>query len=277
MPRKDKILMLILILFVIFFLFIVYGTKRFDREYDFKIYFFNAGKADAILLSKNKKYILIDSGEESLSNTILEYFHNNGITRLEYLIITHFDRDHVGSASNIIDNIEIGKVLQSNSPKESKYYTNYLNSLTSKKINPITVKGNNELLFDDIKIVVNGPEDTYENNASNNSSLIVSAFYKDNKFLFMGDAENARIKDYISISSETFDFIKIPYHGNYLKRLNNLLSVIKSKYGVMTCSPNEGCESETIKMLNSYNIKYYMTKNGSISVVSNGKDIVIKQ
>ena len=117
---------------------------------------------------------MIDTGEESLSDDILKYFNENNITRLEYLIITHFDKDHVGSAASIIDNIDIGEVLQSNSPKESEYYTNYLTSLANKNINPTTVSGNYELSFEDLTIVVNGPVTIYEKNESNNSSLIVS-------------------------------------------------------------------------------------------------------
>jgi hypothetical protein len=50
---------------------------------------------------------------------------------------------------------------------------------------------------------------------------------------------------------------------------------VKPKYGVMTCSKTEGCESRTIEVLASKNIKYYMTKNGSIRVLSNGEDIKI--
>ena len=277
MSKKEIIVLVITCLLITLFLFIVYGRKKISADYDFKVYFFNAGKADAILISKNDKYILIDTGEQNLSDDILKYFKENNITRLEYLIITHFDKDHVGSASSIIDNIQIGEVLQSNSVKESVYYTNYLNSLASKSIEPIIVSGNYELDFEDLSIVVNGPEKVYESSESNNSSLIVSVTYGDNKFLFMGDSENARIKDFVSSNTETYDFIKIPYHGNYLKRLNSLLDNTTPKYGVMTCSSDEGCEEETLKVLNSNNINYYMTKNGAISVLSNGKDIIIRQ
>ena len=277
MHNKGLIRLVLITALIVLVLTLIYVNKNKERDYDFKVYFFNAGKADAILISKNNKYIMIDTGEESLSDDILRYFKNNNITRLEYLIITHFDKDHVGSASSIIDNIEIGEVLQSNSPKESEYYTNYLNSLSNKSITPITVSGNYEISFEDLEIVVNGSETTYENSESNNSSLIVSVIYEDTSFLFMGDAENARIKDYLSNNKETYGFIKIPYHGNYLKRLDDLLDVVKPTYGVMTCSSSDGCEKETLEVLNSYNIKYYMTKNGSICVLSNGKNIIIKQ
>ena len=275
MHNKGLIAVILIVTAITITIILTYMSKNKEIEYDFKIYFFNAGKADAILLSKNNKYILIDTGEESLSDEILEYFKKNNITRLEYLIITHFDKDHIGSASTIIDNIEIGEVLESNSPKDSIYYANYLNSLSNKSITPKIVSGDYELLFEDLNIIVNGPESIYENSESNNSSLIVKITYNDNKFLFMGDSENARIKDYLKDNTDSYNLIKIPYHGFYLKQLDNLLDIVNPQYGVMTCSKEKGCENDTIELLKKYNIKYYMTKNGSITILSNGKNIKI--
>ena len=45
----------------------------------------------------------------------------------------------------------------------------------------------------------------------------------------------------------------------------------------MTCSSSEGCEDDTIDILEEYNVNYYMTKNGSIIVLSDGNTIKIKQ
>ena len=94
-----KLKIFIIIVFVVIFLIIgvfVYKNGGEEDGYNLKIYFWNAGKADAILISNNDRYIMIDTGEESLSNNILQYFKNNGIEMLDYLIITHFDKDHVG-------------------------------------------------------------------------------------------------------------------------------------------------------------------------------------
>ena len=274
---NKKLLIAIIIITILLITLLIYLINNKKDKYDLKIYFFNAGKADAILISKNNHYIMIDTGEEKSSKEILNYFKNNNITKLDSLIITHFDKDHVGSASQIIDNIEIDKVLQSNVPKESTYYDNYLSSLNNKNISPITVEDTYQIELDDISIDVSGPNKIYEKNDSNNSSLITSFTYKNNSFLFTGDIENDRIKDYIQENSNQYDFIKIPYHGKYLKRLDNLLDNTKPKYGVMTCSNKEGCEEETKEVLNNYNIKYYSTNNGSITVLSNGNKIVIKQ
>ena len=276
MKNNYKLLIILGIIIAIIILFeIIY--KNNNKEYNFKIHFFNAGKADAMIVSIDDKYMMKETGEESLSDEILRYFKNNNITKLEYLIITHFDKDHVGSASKIIDNIEIGSVLQSNYPKDSDYYTNYLTSLENKNITPTTISKDYNISLNNLDITVNGPTKIYDSNESNNSSLIVSIKYNNNSFLFMGDSQNARIKDFIENNTEKYDFLKVPYHGNYQKRLDNLLENTSPKYGVLTCSNTEGCEEETIKLLNNYNVKYYLTKNGSITVLSNGNKIKINQ
>lgn len=275
---KKEIIIVIPILIFILIGFIYFSKKSNETDInDLEIYFFQAGKADAILISKNEKYMLIDTGESTLSTTILNYLKERNINRLDYLIITHFDKDHVGSASTIIDQIEIGEVLQSNVPKESEYYEKYLNSLKEKNITPTTITKEEIYTLSDLEIKVIGTNTIYEKNTSNNSSLIVEITNKNNKFLFMGDCENDRIKDFLTSNEETYDFIKIPYHGNYLKRLEELIDETSPTYGVMTCSKEEGCEEETIEVLNKNNIKYYMTKNGSIRIISNGDKITIKQ
>lgn len=94
----------------------------------------------------------------------------------------------------------------------------------------------------------------------------------------MGDSQNSRIKDYLSEhENKEYSFIKIPYHGNYQKRLNDLLEVTSPKYAVITCSNSEPDISETIELLKKLNIKYYLTYDGSITVKSNGDEIILKQ
>ena len=278
MNKTNIILTIVLLVFLIIVIILTTLSKEEnidESNYDFKIYFFNAGKADAIIISNNNKYIMIDTGEESLSPEILSYFKNNNINELEYLIITHFDKDHVGSAASIINNIKVNNVFQSNYPKDSEYYSNYLNALSNKNITPKTIEGNYEFTLEDLNIVVNGPAKIYDKNESNNSSLIVKINYKNTNYLFMGDAENARLKDYVSEETNTYDFIKIPYHGNYLKRLDDLLEIIKPKYAVITSSNSMRESSETINTLSELGIKYYLTRNGDINIYSDGTSIII--
>lgn len=276
--KKAYIVLLILLLIVTgVVIFVASKSNKQINQNDFKIYFFNAGKADACIISKDGYNVMIDTGEDDLLNSILLYFKNNNIEKLDYLIITHFDKDHVGSASGIIDNIEVLNVLQSNSPKESEYYNDYINSLTNKNIEAKTISGDFEFNLGDLKFVVNGPDKIYEKDESNNSSLITSLVYKNTKYIFMGDAQNDRLKDFISNNFTIYDFVKIPYHGNYQKQLENLLNNIQPEYAVITSSFEEIEDDKMIDLLESINIKYYLTRNGGLTIYSDGEKIEIEQ
>ena len=278
MKGFSKVAIFLVLILLIVALFFLFRSQKIGDDYDFSIYFFNAGKADAIVLSQNNHYVMIDTGEESLSDDILKYFQSHNIEKLDYLIITHFDKDHVGGASTILDKIEVGEVLQSNVRKDSEYYEHYIASLESKGITPVVVSDNYSVSFGDVQGYVNGPTTTYEKNESNNSSLIVSLTYGENHFLFMGDAQNARIRDYNKIDTvSSYDFLKVPYHGHYLSKLDNLLSSKNISYAVITSSDSEMEDAETLELLKSYHISYYLTREGSITVYSNGKKLQIKQ
>ena len=276
---NKKVLLLVgLLIVVLIGISIFVNNNEKNDDQDLNIYFFEAGKADSAIIYNEEFAVLIDTGEKELGDTILDYLNKQGIKKLDYLIITHFDKDHVGSASKIINNIEIGKVIQSNYPKESNVYTKYLESLEQKKITPITLRDNLYLNLGEVQFNIIPPEEEeYSEKPSNNSSLIVSVKYKDNKFLFMGDAENLRIAEYLKTHTDEYNLIKVPYHGHYQVELNSLINIVNPNYAVITSSNEEMEDTETLKILKNNNVIYYVTREGSILVTSDGTNINIKQ
>lgn len=275
---NKKIIILVITLLLVVVCSIIFLISREDTTGKLKIYFFNAGKADSCIIYNDDFAVMIDTGEKELDEEILTYLENNNITKLDYLIITHFDKDHVGSASTIINSIEVDNVIQSNYPKESKVYNKYLSALENKSIDAVTLREDLEFSFGDVYFTINPPlEEVYSNNESNNSSLIVSLKYKNNSFLFMGDAENLRIKEYLSTNNLSYDFLKVPYHGHYQTTLDELIEVIKPKYSVITSSLEEKEDDTTLELLSNIGSKTYLTRNGSILITSDGDTINIKQ
>ena len=102
------------------------AEEKAESKLSLDVYFFAAGKADAILLTTEKSAVLIDCGEKGFGQTILEKLSEKKIDRIDYLIVTHFDQDHVGGAAKVINNFPIGTVLQSNCPKDSEEYEKYV-------------------------------------------------------------------------------------------------------------------------------------------------------
>ena len=63
--------------------------------------FLDVGKADAILLYNGEMAALIDAGENDDGDAVVEAIRARGIERLDLMIITHFDKDHVGGADKV--------------------------------------------------------------------------------------------------------------------------------------------------------------------------------
>ncbi len=271
----NKYNILIGLLFV-FLLVVVLLVSTNIKSTDFNIYFFAAGKADSFIITKDDSVILIDTGEKDLYEDIDIYLKEHNISKIDYLIITHFDKDHVGSAGEVIKNYKVDNVLQSNYPKDSKVYTKYLEALNSKNITPITVRDNMNFTISDISFDIIPPvKEVYEIDPSNNSSLITSITYKDTSYLFAGDIEKDRLEEFNDNNTRVYDFIKMPHHGDYDEGIEELITTIKPKYAVITSSVEEKESKKVVKLLNNNGVKTYYTRIGSVSLDSDGTKIFI--
>ena len=238
--------------------------------------FFNAGKADAILLYTDESAVLIDTGLDGFAPYILHTLNELDIQTLDTLILTHFDKDHIGSADEILESVEVGRVLVSDWPKDSDEYADLMAALETAGIESEVVFGDDQVSFmlDGAEYTVDGPDASdYDKDDSNNSSLIVTVQYGQTSFLLMGDAQNERIKEFLSQDSSDYDVLKVPYHGNYQKQLKNLVPSADPEYAVITCSASEGGEAKTLDLLEEYDIEVFLTSEGNVSIVSDGKNI----
>lgn len=233
MDKKTTIIIIgIILILAIISYFVGFNPINY---YKFKIVFINAGKADStVVVYKDKTYV-IDTGEEDNFDRLETEIKSTGKGKVDVLILTHFDKDHIGCAYKLIEKYDIKEVYQSNVPKDSEYYSKYIEVLNKKNITPNTIEGDKTIEDDKFKMVINGPDKVYEDDPSNNSSLIISIKYNNKSFLLMGDALNDRMEDYMKNHFGKYDIIKLPHHGDYLKQDDKLIEVFKPK-GVIVSS-----------------------------------------
>ena len=245
---------------------------------DLTVVCFQAGKADAFLLLTPNSTVLIDCGEKGFGRTILSELETRGIRQLDCMMITHFDQDHVGGAARIINNFPVSRILQSNSPKDSEEYEKYLKAVTNAGIEPETVRETLTFVLDGVRYTVNAPKrSTYANDASNNSSLIVSVENGENRLLFTGDAEDERMEEFLSEDWGTYDFLKVPHHGRWQETLSALVDMTAPRYAVITSSDDEPEDAQTLELLQSAGVETYLTRNGAVTVHSDGVELTVTQ
>ena len=238
--------------------------------------FFDAGKADAILLTTEHAAILVDCGEKGFGQTVLAELEARGIGQLDCLIVTHFDKDHVGGAAKIINSIPVKTVLQSNCPKDSEEYEKYCRALEKAGIAPVTVRETMELSFDGLRLSVDPPRKSdYDSDDSNNSSLIVTVHNGEQVLLLTGDAETERLAEYLEYSRQDCDVLKVPHHGGKESMTAALLQEAKPEYAVITCSDAEPEDAETLRLLEASSAKVFLTRLGPVRLVSDGKTLTL--
>lgn len=244
---------------------------------ELKVYCFSAGKADAFLLYTDDSAVLIDTGESGFGKTIAEKCSELGINKLDYLIITHFDKDHVGGAKKVIESLDVENVLQSNCPKDSTAYEKYIEALENKGIEAVTLTEDMNFTLDGVSYDVNPPEqEIYEDSESNNSSLITSVTIGEFRMLFSGDAENERLSEFLSTSSGKYDVVKLPHHGRWQKTLTDLITETTPSYAVITSSEEEPEEEKTLELLDSYSVETFLTRTAPVIITSDGNVLTVE-
>ena len=241
-----------------------------------QMYVFSAGKADAMLLTTEESAVLVDCGEKGFGQDILAYLESHGITRLDYMIVTHFDQDHVGGAAKIINNFPVGTVLQSNQPKDSEEYEKYVKALSNANITPVTVESVYEFTLDGVRYVVDQPDlQDYREDDSNNSSLMVWVYHGDNTLLLAGDAQTERLEEFLTADPGTCDVLKVPHHGGEEPMMDALVTAVKPKYAVITSSDEEVEDADTVAALERGGAAVYLTRTAPVVIQSDGAKITV--
>ena len=254
------------------------AKKVSENAAELEVHFFDAGKADAILLTTQSGTVLIDAGEKGFGKTILSYLEEKGVERIDYFIITHFDQDHVGGAAKVINNITVGTVLQSNRPKDSEEYEKYVKALDGAGIEPVTVRETYAFALDGVSYTVDPPRQSeYYTDSSNNSSLIVTVRNGENRFLFMGDAQTERLAEFLDGNPAACDVLKIPHHGKDEPLLGELLEATQPSFAVITSSDEEPESTETVGTLERMGVRVLLTREGAVTLRSDGANIAVSK
>lgn len=240
------------------------------------------GKADAIVLQAGDETMVIDTGEEDDGEELVDFLTNQGITQVDVLIITHYDQDHVGGADTLIESMDVKQVYVPAYEGTHTEYVDFLYAMEENGITPTPLTQSVSFSFGDAEVLVEPPAsyeiapNTVEND--NNFSLITTVIHGQNRLVFMGDAEKQRIRQWLdSGTAADCDFLKVPHHGVYNTALEDLLNATTPEYAAICSSNKNPAEPETLELLKEHGVETFQTKDGNITVISDGSKLELHQ
>lgn len=269
---------------------------RFDRN--LKIYFIDVGQGDCTLIQTPQKHIiLIDGGggedgkenEKVGDNIVIPFLLNKAIQRIDYMIISHFDSDHVGGLLTVLERMKVKNVIISKQGISCDNFERFKLIVEQRKINIIVVEQGNKIRIESnlyFDILWPG-KNLINDNVLNNNSIVCKLCYKNFSMLFTGDIEAIAERDIINYYGEksralNATCLKAGHHGSKTSSTNEFLQMIKPTCVVIGVGINNKFGHPNEKVVQSYKDNgasvYRTDKDGEITIIvkENSKFLIKK-
>ncbi len=277
----------VLILTAILLLGAVLVGCQTENETALTLDFYKIGKADAVLIRGTNAdgtpfSVLVDTGEADDAPEITEKIKASGVDSLNYLILTHFDKDHIGGLPAVLAEIPTENILMPDYVGEGEPYEAMTALFENGSYPTQVLTEDTQFTLGKTQFSVSVPkQDTYAKKQDNNASLVVTVTHGTQILYLAGDAESLRQKELISELSaagitETA-LLKVPHHGVYNDGIDAFFAVCNPAHAIITCSDKNPPDPETLSYLNALDTKTYLTADGDIRVVCTEDGITVTQ
>ena len=233
-----------------------------------RIYYLNVGQADSTLVINNGETMLIDGGNEADSPLIIQYIKRLGISKIDYIIATHPDSDHIAGLDKIILAFDVVCVYMPITNKSNKEMNELYNAIEDKNV--IHPNVSDYFYLGNSKCTILNSGDTSKV-SDNNSSIVLQLDYGETNCLFMGDAES-EVEE--NVTWNDIDILKVSHHGSKDATSLTFLEKVKPEYSIISVGKDNSHNhpsNETLSNLNAVNSTIYRTdENGTIILTSDG-------
>ncbi len=284
--KKYLSYILIIFIFLIGFLLLYFSYLNQSQAY-LKVVFFDIGQGDAIYIeAPNGKQMLIDggAGNNILPNLIkiMPPFDRS----IDVVVVTNPDLDHIGGLVEVMDNYEVGLILEPGTNPKTVIYQNLEKEIIDNKVNKKIIKRGDRIILDEqenIYFDILFPDQDVSAWENNDGSIVGELVYNEISFMLMGDAtkytenlimwnENAKVLE--------ADVLKLGHHGSHTSSSILWLEKVKPKIAIISVGENNRYghpHQDVLENLKSLSIPYLMTyKEGNIIFKTDGTDLIYK-
>lgn len=229
-----------------------------------------AEDADCTLLLSGGYSILIDTGEAQDYEAICALLQEQNLERIDCLILTHPDKDHIGSAQALAEVYPIGLVVEPYYARKKDRLQALHDTLDAQGIPRLTLSRLRHFTYGDLGLTVYPPEKT-NYKKDNNYSLAIEVTHGAVSLFFAGDAYTARTKELLELPLHSVDLYHASYHGRDYENGTELLEALSPRYVVVT---SDQAGKDTQQSCDALGCQVFYTRSGTVWMRSDGKEIL---
>lgn len=244
---------------------------------DLSIHIPKIGAADCIILQQGDYAMVIDTGEEDDGEEILGLFKEKEIRQLDALILTHFDKDHIGSVEAVLEAVDVKQIYLPSYEKDSKLYRKAVSALENCSGTVHYLTADTDFSLGEMDVSISVPKAISDPTNDNDHSLVIRLSYGEKRFLFAGDSEAERLSELLAEGDLSCHVLKVPHHGRYNENTEAFLEACGAEKAIITDSDKSPGEAVVINLLMQHGADVYQTRNGDVRIVTNGTNLAVHQ
>lgn len=241
------------------------------------IKFIDVGQGEAILIALPEKTMLIDAGPTGSAPKIAQVLQELGRDKIDYLVATHPDEDHIGGMADVISSTQIGTIYAPNKINNTATYRKFLTAIQNNNLQ-ITLAEAGTIIdqTDSYKLEILWPKKDANFPETNDYSIIIKLTVGNKTFLFTGDAPTNAI---LNSNPGHIDVLKLSHHGSRTGTTEVLIHKLSPTYAVLSYAVDNSYGHPMQSVLNAlhkHSVEVWGTgANGTITITCDGITIDI--
>lgn len=252
------------------------------RVMDLRITNLDVGQGDCACIRTKAGCMLVDGGSSDVAEVaryrIVPFLKSQGISRLEYIFITHSDGDHTNGIQEILDDPEhmglgIGTVVFPKIRKEDESYIKLVKLCRKMGVNVSFMEKGDTIQWGEMVLTCLHPYASYEWKTENDYSLVLQIDYRQFRGLLTGDLEQEGERELYGRLSPV-NYLKVGHHGSKGSSGEEFIQNITPDFAVLSAGKKNRYghpSAEVIKRLREVGAEIYCTiEKGAVTVESDG-------
>ena len=235
---------------------------------------------DAFLFYNKEEALLIDTGEAVDQDSLISAIDKAGVKAIDVLILTHFDKDHIGGAPALLEKYPVKICYTSVGDEDSPEYEALEKSLEESATRQVPLTETVRFECMGASFTIYPPTGlAFDKDEDNNLSLITSMQYGSGSLLFAGDARKERLEQFYEkqYDGTAYHFLKVPHHGRDKKNMEGMLDYFVPRAAVITSSRKEPEKDSLVDLLEDRDVDVFLTRQGSLEMTLDQNHIHIRQ
>ena len=236
--------------------------------------------AAQVIIAPNKKVMVIDGGNNDDEDDMVAYLKQLGISKVDILIGTHPDADHIGGIDAVIDSFDIGKIYMPNAQRDTQTFESVLQSIQYKGLKVTNAKAGIELDLDPtVQIKMISPIGT--DNDENEMSAVVRLQFGEQSFLLTGDAGVSTEEKWLQAGENLQSTVLLTgHHGSEHSTSEAFVKAVQPKHAVIQVGKNNYGHptSEVLDRLDNQKVNIYRNDtDGTIVFKTDGNKMEVNK